>query len=178
MNTPDKANHPIEVFKHCPKCGSTELSFKFGRAFDCLHCGFEYFFNSAGAVLAVIFNEQGELIVTRRAKAPFKGTFDFPGGFIDPGESAEECLVRELREELDVEISDYELCFSIANQYPYSGIIISTVDMVFRARIKDFSEIQAYDDVAEVCFVKPADLHDKFFGIQSCNIAIKKLRII
>lgn len=178
MNTLDKANHPIEVFKFCPKCGSKELSFKFGRAFDCMDCGFEYFFNAAGAVLAVIFNEKGELLVVRRAIAPFKDTFDFPGGFIDPGESAEDSLIRELREELDVEVKEYEFCFSIPNQYPYSGIIISTVDMVFKVTIKDFEGIKAYDDVSEVRFVHPSVLHEKYFGIETCNIAIKKLGLI
>lgn len=178
MERIDEGLHPIHVFKFCPVCGSNDLTFKFGRAFDCHNCGFEYFFNSAGAVLAVIFNEKGELLVSRRAKAPYKDTFDFPGGFIDPSESAEQSLVREIHEELNVEVDTSEFCFTIPNQYPYSGIIISTVDLVFKVTLKDISKMKACDDVAEILWINPNNLHDKFFGIESCNAAVKRLGLI
>lgn len=178
MEKTDNAQHPVQVFKFCPICGSKDLTFKYGRAFDCHHCGFEYYFNSAGAVLAVIFNDKGELLVSKRAKAPYKDTFDFPGGFIDPTESAEESLVRELKEELNIEVENFELCFTVPNQYPFSGVIIFTVDMVFKVRIKDFSNMKAMDDVAEYFWVDPKKLHEHFFGIQSCNVAIKRLGLI
>ncbi len=178
MKLSDEGLHPEKVFKYCPVCGANTLTFKHGRAFMCDTCGFEHFFNAAGAVLAVIVNPKGELLVSRRAKAPFKNTYDLPGGFIDPKESAEESLLREIKEELNVEVDTYELCFTVPNQYPYSGVVIFTVDLVFKVTVKTPEHMKACDDVAEFLWVPPQQLHSTFFGIQSCNVAIQKLGLI
>ena len=62
-------------------------------------CGFVYYFNSSAATAIFITNRVGELLVVRRAKEPAKGTFDLPGGFVDMYETAEEAIIREVKEE-------------------------------------------------------------------------------
>lgn len=73
-------------------------------------------------VAAVIkaVNECGEQIVfaTQRGYGEFKGGWEFPGGKIEAGETAQEALKREIMEELDTEIEVGELIDTIEYDYP------------------------------------------------------------
>ncbi|MCU0786080.1 MAG: 8-oxo-dGTP diphosphatase MutT [Verrucomicrobia bacterium] len=61
----------------------------------------------------------GKLLITqRRADSPLGGLWEFPGGKREAGESFEQCLVRELREELGVDVRVGNLLESIAHEYP------------------------------------------------------------
>ena len=67
---------------------------------------------------ALVFRE-GKLLITQRyAQAHLGGLWEFPGGKREPKESFEECLVRELREELGIEVTVGELVESITHEYP------------------------------------------------------------
>jgi mutator protein MutT len=54
---------------------------------------------------ALIIQDDRVLIAQRAAPPSLKGFWEFPGGKLEDGESLEECLIREIREELEVEIS-------------------------------------------------------------------------
>ena len=92
-------NHPFTQFHYCPKCGSHHFEIHDEKSKKCVDCGFVYYFNPATATVALIINDQNELLVCRRAKEPAKGTLDLPGGFIDMNETAEEGVAREVKEE-------------------------------------------------------------------------------
>jgi mutator protein MutT len=67
---------------------------------------------------ALIFRDGKLLITRRRAEAHLGGLWEFPGGKREPNETFEQCLVRELREELGVEVSVGELFEEVVHAYP------------------------------------------------------------
>ncbi len=168
-------NHPLHQFHFCPKCGSKKFNINNEKSKKCADCGFVYYFNSSAAVVAVIENEKGEILVARRAKDPAKGTFDLPGGFIDMHESAEEAVAREVHEETGLFITSSEYLFSIPNIYVYSNFEVHTVDMFFKCNTNDFSGLNAQDDVSELQFVAKNKLNPADFGLISIRKGIEKM---
>lgn len=148
------------AFEFCPKCGSNSFLTKdIGRSFKCEECHFQYFINSSAAVACLIFNSMGELLLTRRAFEPNKGMLDLPGGFVDPMETAEEAAKREIKEELNLDLSDLHYLVSFPNLYPYSNMVIPTVDLAFVCRTDDFIGMKPGDDVASIEFFPPGKVN-------------------
>ena len=73
---------------------------------------------SIEVVAAVIFDEQGRIFATQRGYGEWKDWWEFPGGKIEAGESREQALQREIREELEAEIEVGELMKTIDYDYP------------------------------------------------------------
>lgn len=69
-------------------------------------------------VAAVIFDDRGRIFATQRGYGEWKDWWEFPGGKIEAGESREQALKREIREELDAEIDVGELLRTIDYDYP------------------------------------------------------------
>jgi len=71
------------------------------------------------------------MVVLVRGREPGKGGWDLPGGFVDPGETAEEALQREVREEVGLEVAATRYLGSWPNTYEYGGIRYRTLDLGF-----------------------------------------------
>ena len=69
-------------------------------------------------VVAAIIIEEGRIFATQRGYGGYKDWWEFPGGKIEAGESQEEALKREIREELDTEISVDEFLMTVEHDYP------------------------------------------------------------
>ena len=82
---------------------------------------------------ALILHEGRYLITRRKADVHLGGLWEFPGGKREPGESLEECLCRELREELGIEITEPVPFQSIRHAYPEKTVELH----FFRCSIKD-----------------------------------------
>lgn len=126
--------------------------------------------------MAVIVNKENQLLVTRRKHDPFKGTLDLPGGFAEPGESIEQSLIREVKEELNLEITHLVYLCSVPNIYPYKSVIYPVTDMAFVCEVNSFDTIAARDDVSDVYFVDLAEFDTRLFGLSSPKRVIEIYR--
>ena len=70
-------------------------------------------------VVAAIFRKANTIFYTEKGYGEFKGYWEFPGGKVEPGESLEEALRREIREELQVEIHMEEKFSELDYDYPH-----------------------------------------------------------
>ena len=68
-------------------------------------------------VVAAVIRDNDRILATARGYGEYKGWWEFPGGKIEEGESPEQALIREIREELGVEIEVHDLIGIIDYDY-------------------------------------------------------------
>ena len=167
--------HLLDKFRYCPACGSPHFHPNDERSKRCESCGFTYYLNASAATVAVILNKRGELLVTRRALEPAQGTLDLPGGFVDPGESITDGLVREVAEETHLQVQSFRFLFSLPNVYRYSGFNVHTADSFFECEITDEHAISACDDASELFWIPLHRIRPEDFGLESIRNGIRLL---
>ena len=69
-------------------------------------------------VVAAVIKKENKIFCTQRGYGDFKGGWEFPGGKIEEGESPQEALVREIKEELDANIKVGDLIKTVEYDYP------------------------------------------------------------
>ncbi|MDD6213285.1 MAG: (deoxy)nucleoside triphosphate pyrophosphohydrolase [Clostridiales bacterium] len=69
-------------------------------------------------VVAAVIRDGNQIFATARGYGEYQGLWEFPGGKMEPGETPQEALVREIKEELATEISVGELIDTIEYDYP------------------------------------------------------------
>ena len=69
-------------------------------------------------VVAGVIKDGDRIFATQRGYGDQKGGWEFPGGKMEPGETPEQALVRELKEELDVEVNVGEKICTVEYDYP------------------------------------------------------------
>lgn len=166
--------HPLSQFHFCPKCGSAQFEVQNVKAKKCLDCGFIYYFNSSAAVVLFITDEQRRLLVAERACEPCKGTWDLPGGFVDMYETAEEAVVREIREETGMVVESPRYCFSVPNIYRYSGFDVHTLDLFFEVSMKEVDVNHPSDDVARLFLLRKEEIDIEKIGLRSIREGVRR----
>lgn len=124
----------------------------------CPRCGFLGYVNPAPAAGFFVL-DAGRVLIARRAVEPYKGMWDIPGGFIEPGESAEAAVVREAQEETGLRVEVVAYLGSAPDVYGDRGA--PTLNVFYLVR-RAAGEPIAQDDVAELRWFPvddiPADL--------------------
>ena len=69
-------------------------------------------------VVAAIIIHDNKIFATQRGYGEFEGGWEFPGGKVEPGETPQEALAREIMEELDTQIEVGELLDTVEYDYP------------------------------------------------------------
>jgi NAD+ diphosphatase len=143
----------MKSFIFCPSCGSKDIIFDGIKQFKCKTCSFTYFQNVATAAAAIL-EYNNKILFVRRVREPGKGKLDLPGGFIDPDESVEAGLNRELKEELGITLSEMKYLGSAPNVYKSENITYNTCDLFFFAKI-DF--LPSEFDISEIASLELLD---------------------
>lgn len=172
MGSKITSEHPLISFRYCPRCGYDGFAERNAKAKSCPQCGFVYYANPSAATACFLTDGEGWLLTVRRAKDPAKGTLDLPGGFVDMDETAEEGIIREVKEETGIDIGEVSYLFSLPNIYPYGGMDVHTADLFFTAKIPSFSAAEAADDAAELVPLSLEEIHPDDFGLESIRKAV------
>jgi NADH pyrophosphatase NudC (nudix superfamily) len=113
-----------DAIRFCARCGGpTEprlLKATEPERLVCTRCGLVHYIDPKVAVVTIISDEKGRIVLVKRAIEPGYGKWVFPGGFIDRGETVEAAALREAREECGLEIRLDRL----VNIYSYPGVAV------------------------------------------------------
>src|SRR5690606_7572608 len=75
--------------------------------------------------VGVIVNADGKILIAKRPQTAHQGgLWEFPGGKVDAGETIEQALVRELREELAITVKDSRPLIQIRHHYPDKSVLL------------------------------------------------------
>lgn len=116
---------------------------------ECANCGFVAFAHSAPTASAVVDDGEGRVLLSRRARDPFAGKWDLPGGFLEEGEPPLDCVRRELREEAGIGLRDERLLGIWMDRYEYRQRVVATLNVYYAARMGE-GVLEPADDVAEL----------------------------
>lgn len=165
-------------YSFCPQCKGDLENASERDLLTCKECGF-HFYDSPKPCNALVATKDDKILFIKRKIEPKKGYLDLPGGFVESGESLEESMVREAREELNVEVKDVRYLMSTFDTYEYQGAHYSTICSFFEGEIPEGAEVQASDDAEEPEFIHINDIPmDKlaFEGIKKVIELYKKNR--
>ncbi len=95
-------------------------------------------------VAGVIHNQDNEILITKRKHKLFNGLWEFPGGKIESGETHQETLIREIKEELKVDIEVDDFLTTVEYDYPEFHLIMH----VYNAKlIKGNIELSVHSEI-------------------------------
>jgi ADP-ribose pyrophosphatase YjhB (NUDIX family) len=156
--------------RHCLVCGhrlraAREHGF---RRWRCRRCGWVFYGNPVPATVAVVVGPRGVLLC-RRAAAPFRGTWDLAGGFLEADEPPERGLRRELREELGARVRRARFRGFVLDRYGRGGIPV--LGLVYEVRLS--GRIRAQSDVSEARWFSRRAIPWRHIGFASIRRALR-----
>ena len=107
--------------QYCSRCGAPLKAKMIERAKECLKCGALYFPRLAPAIIVLV--ERGNQLLLARSRHFISGMYSVIAGFVEPGETLEEAVVRELREEVGIAVKNIHYFDSQAWPFPHSLMI-------------------------------------------------------
>ena len=94
----------------------------------------------------LIRNDEGKLLIAQRPlDGLLGGLWEFPGGKQEDGETMEDCLIRELREELAIEVDVGELFVTVKHAFTHFKITLHAYECVYQGAIPPHTEPQAIE---------------------------------
>ena len=158
------------VFRFCPYCATPlRMAFLFGAERpECPACSWIYFEDPKVAA-AVLVEQDGRVLLTRRVNEPHQGEWSLPAGFVNAHEDPERAAERECLEETGLIVRVIGLIQLIAGQEHERG---ADMLLLYRAEILG-GELQAGDDADEVGFFERNNLPPLAFRATRIALGIK-----
>lgn len=146
-------------YKFCSDCGGSDWITKSDREFVCAACGYRHFITPIAAAVGLLLDAQDRVLVIRRAHEPGFGKLGLPGGVIEPEETGEMAVAREVYEEVGIRLPASAFTYYVAlnNRYPFQGYAWPTLDLVYMARVEDFSSVVLQAAEVSECLICALD---------------------
>ena len=151
-----------KAFKYCLRCGGKLVWRSKQRLGICASCRYEMYDEPKLVVTGLLIDDTYRVLLGKRARTPHRGAWGTLGGFVEVGETGEEALRREMREELDTRLGTLEYFASIPGIYPYQGVALPYLEIVFIGRGPDLRKVRA--DKSEITALK-------YFAVQDIPFA-------
>lgn len=110
-----------KTHQYCGRCGVPMTPRSLERAKECPKCGLLHFPRLAPAIIVLI--ERGDQVLLARSRRFGTGMYSVLAGFVEPGESLEETVLREIREEVGVTVKDIRYFGSQPWPFPHSLMV-------------------------------------------------------
>jgi NAD+ diphosphatase len=127
--------------RFCGKCGKPTIKTNKEHDMSCSACGLHFYPRIAPAVMVLVL--RGNEVLLARSPHFTPGVFSALAGFVEAGETLEECAIREVREEVGIEITNLRYFRSQSWPFPNSLMVAFTADYVGGSLTPDVSEIEA-----------------------------------
>ena len=115
--------------RFCGRCGTHTQDKKHERAKECPNCGLISYPRISPAIIVLIERDDGRLLLARAHRHP-PGFYSVLAGFVEPGETLEEAVVREIREEVGIEVENIQYYGSQPWPFPNSLMIAFTCSYI------------------------------------------------
>jgi len=138
-------------YKYCSNCGA-DFEKSSETLYVCPKCDFRIFINPKPAVGVILYNSKKQILLIKRSYNPGKGMWGLIGGFINPGEEAEDALSREIEEEIGLSIKNFKLFGSYTGTYLYKNIEYKTIDIIYTSVIIDDGKIKLSEEAKQFSF--------------------------
>ena len=115
-----------ETHRYCSKCGGAAKPSKTERAMICTACGFHSYPRISPSIIVAV-TKWNELLMCRGHHFP-AGLYSVVAGFVEPGETLEQCAAREVMEETGIEIKNIRYHSSQPWPFPHSLMVGFTAD--------------------------------------------------
>lgn len=151
---------PKKAYRFCPKCAGKLVPQK-ENSLRCGRCHFHLYINPMPTNSVVAENDAGEILLVKRKFPPQKGYWDVPGGFIQPYESFEQSVKREVKEELGVDIVIKKIIGIYTDRYDYEGVIGPAFCIMVAGQLSSFDLVPGDDAEDYAWFTKKDILQQK-----------------
>ncbi|MEJ2749230.1 MAG: NAD(+) diphosphatase [Anaerolineae bacterium] len=143
--------------QYCGQCGAPNTQLEHERAKKCLHCGHIKYPRISPAIIVRVerHDPDGDKILLANGRR-FRSskTYSVLAGFVEPGETLEECVRREIREEVDITVKNIRYFGSQPWPFPDSLMIAFTAEY-------DSGEITPEEaEIVDANWFKPDELPD------------------
>jgi NAD+ diphosphatase len=117
----------VRAHRHCGRCGALVSPRTTERALECPACRLVVYPRLAPAVMALVRRVPDEILLARSTRFP-SGMYSTVAGFVEPGETLEQALAREVMEEVGVRVRDVRYYASQPWPFPHSLMIAFVAD--------------------------------------------------
>ena len=163
--------HDERPYSFCPMCGGAleprAIKQNEPERLVCVRCGFVFYLDPKVAVGTIIRDDDGRILLVKRAIEPGYGKWVYPGGYVDRGELVKDAAVREAREEAGLQVRLERLI----NVYSYPGR--APVVIVYAATIVG-GTLMVDDEGLEARFFRAEEIPWDDLAFPSTNDALRE----